>query len=97
MPPPGATSRASLDPSGDQATLVTGSSRDVTICGQPPVTGTIQTCGTPLRLETKAISWPSGEKLGELHDPTRAINFKVLSKSAWFSWVSGVTNYLFLN
>src|ERR1700730_18666392 len=73
MPPPGATEKASQRPSGDHRTWPTWSSSAVTGCGQPPSAATVHTCGSPERLETKAIWRPSGEKLGDPQKPTFAI------------------------
>ena len=73
IPPPGARVKAIHFPSGDHSAPPTGSSNEVTISGHPPVEGIFQTCGSALRLETNARVFPSGEKLGERDDPTRAM------------------------
>src|SRR6476646_1466541 len=82
MPPPGAKVKASFEPSGDQATEPTGSSRAVTASGQPASAATVQTWGTPLRSETNARRRPSGEKLGDEHDPTLAIRATIAPASS---------------
>jgi hypothetical protein len=53
----------------------------VTIRGKPPSTGTTHTCGIPLRFEIKLIHLPSGEKLGLVADPTRAMRATVVVRS----------------
>src|SRR6266542_1201262 len=69
MPPPGASEKASHDPSGDQETDPTGSSNAVTCSGHPPALPTVKICGMPVRFETKAMRFPSGEKLGPEQKP----------------------------
>src|SRR5438128_5240253 len=69
MPPPGASEKASHDPSGDQETLPTGSSNAVTCSGQPPEVETTKIWGIPVRFDTKARRLPSGEKLGFAQNP----------------------------
>src|SRR5437588_1505730 len=69
MPPPGARVKASQRPSGDHSTSDTWSSRRLTCWGRTPSVATIQTCGTPLWLDTKARRRPSGEKLGDQQPP----------------------------
>jgi hypothetical protein len=54
----------------------------VTIRGNPPAAGTVHTCGRPLRFETKAIAFPSGEKLGERQNPTRDMRETAVSRSS---------------
>src|ERR1700675_4293280 len=69
MPPPGASEKASHDPPGDHETDPTGSSNAVTWSGHPPALDTVKICGTPVRFETKAMRFPSGEKLGPEQNP----------------------------
>src|SRR5437763_3217413 len=73
MPPPGASEKASVSEVGDHTAPPIGSTPLVTCVGHPPCDETIQTCGVPLRSLIKAMRLPSGEKLGELERPTRAI------------------------
>src|SRR6266496_4604897 len=73
MPPPGASEKASHEPSGDQETDPTGSSSAVTCSGQPPALETTKIWGTPVRFETNAMRFPSGEKLGFEQKPILTI------------------------
>src|SRR5438876_10130511 len=73
MPPPGASEKASQDPSGDQETDPTGSSNAVTCSGHPPSVATVKICGIPVMFETKAMRFPSGEKLGFEQNPNLTI------------------------
>src|SRR5262245_32364383 len=82
MPPPGASEKASQVPSGDHSTPPPWPSSAGTGHGQPPTTTTVQTAGTPERLETKASRWPSGEKLGEPQEPIRAIRATAVARSS---------------
>src|SRR5512135_1935564 len=82
IPPPGAREKAIHVPSGDHSTLPTGSSKEVTSRGKPPAAGTVHTCGTPPRLETKATVLPSGEKLGDREKPTRDMRETAVSRSS---------------
>src|ERR1700720_452538 len=82
MPPPGASEKASHDPSGDQETDPTGSSNAVTWSGHPPALDTVKICGTPVRLETKAMRFPSGEKLGPAQNPILTIAVTERSRSS---------------
>src|SRR5215831_1243142 len=91
MPPPGATEIASQSPDGDHSTELTGSSSAVTRVGQPPSVGAVQTWGVPLMSHTKAKVFPSGEKVGEPHRPTRAIKVTALVNSSVVVGVSVVT------
>src|SRR5215831_20826315 len=90
MPPPGATEIASQSPDGDHSTELTGSSSAVTRVGQPPSVGAVQTWGVPLMSHTKAKVFPSGEKVGEPHRPTRAIKVTALVNSSVVAGVSAV-------
>src|ERR1019366_8360790 len=81
MPPPGARLNAIHFPSGDHSTPPTGSSKDVTSVGNPPAAGIVHTCGTPVRFETKASVFPSGEKEGDRDAPTRAMRATATSRS----------------
>src|ERR1700685_2697594 len=82
MPPPGATEIASVNPSGDQCTLPTGSSSMVTGVGHPPAAGTVHAWGRPPRLHRKARLLPSGEKLGALQAPILLIDATAARRSA---------------
>src|ERR1044071_1976604 len=82
MPPPGASEKAREAPSGDHWTPVTWSSREVTWRGKPPSVAIVHTWGTPVRLATKARREPSGEKLGEVHEPMRAMRATAAASSS---------------
>src|ERR1700736_5688243 len=82
MPPSGATEIASQSLVGDHSTEFTGSSSVVTRLGQPPSVAAVQTCGPPLRSQTNASVFPSGEKLGEPHRPTRAMRVMAVVNSS---------------
>jgi hypothetical protein len=90
-PPPGATLKASHWPSGDHVTNPTGSSNAVTNLGKPPVEGMVQTCGLPLRFDTKTRRVPSGENLGDQDAPILAINATDRSRSSAAAVVPAVT------
>src|SRR6266481_1510584 len=60
--------------------------------GYPPSAGTIHTCGAPLMLEMKLTHFPSGEKLGELALPTRAIRATAAATSV-FGLVAGAAGW----
>src|SRR5579859_6924164 len=51
--------------------------------GYPPSAGTTHTCGVPLRFEMKLTHLPSGEKLGLLALPTRAMRATAAATSAF--------------
>src|SRR6202171_1504242 len=82
IPPPGATVKASHAPSGDHSTKPTGSSNAVRSSVYPPAASTVQSCGSPPRLDTTARRRPSGEKEGELALPIFAISDTVRSTSS---------------
>src|ERR1700693_3568565 len=90
MPPPGATEIASQSLVGDHSTDVTGSSSVVTRLGRPPSVGAVQTCGTPLRSQTKTRVLLSGEKLGEAQWPMRAIRVTAVVNSSVVEGVSAI-------
>src|SRR5271156_6528469 len=91
MPPPGATESASQSLAGDHVTELTGSSNVVTRVGQPPSVGEVQTCGTPLRSQTKARVLPFGEKLPPRHWPTRAMSVTDVVNGSGVGGVSAIT------
>jgi hypothetical protein len=62
-----------VDPQAIAAHKRPWSSAAVAISGQPPSVATVQTCGTPLRSDTKAKCPPSGAKLGEEQERILAI------------------------
>ena len=66
--------------------MPTGSSEAVTNSGHPPPVGTVQTWGIPVMFETKAIRFPSGEKLGEFAEAILDIRETVLSSSSAQHW-----------
>src|SRR5215207_1493735 len=82
MPPPGASEKPIQRPSGDHWRPLTWSSRAVTWRGKPPSAATVQTWGTPVKVETKAMRDPSGEKLGEVQEPMRAMRVTAAVRSA---------------
>src|SRR5215207_10473870 len=94
MPPPGASEKPIQRPSGDHWRPPTWSSRAVTWRGKPPSAATVQTWGTPVRVETKAMRDPSGEKLGEVQEPMRAMRVTAAVRSAEASVVPGVSGVL---
>src|SRR5579863_1565778 len=93
MPPPGATAIASQSPEGDHSTELTGSSSADTRVGQPPSVGAVQTWGMPFRSHVKANVFPSGEKVGDPHWPTRAIKVTAFVNSSVVEGEFAVTTF----
>src|SRR5687768_6653826 len=76
---------------GDQETPPTGSFPAVTSLGHPPLVGTIQICGIPLRSVMRAMCLASGEKLGAKARPTRAMRSTKAAVSVSLAFTGAVT------
>src|SRR5437016_5106120 len=66
--------KTSVSPLAAHATPSASVEIVVTACDSPPITGSIQTCDFPPRVEINASRPPSGDQRGRLSEPSPVVN-----------------------